>query len=126
MLTWDQLSHKEQLQSIHWDLYKDVHGIRPRWMPYAEMSVEALEEEINSLQGQLEAVMANEAVAYNEAAAAFEQRVQQTIALGAKTRETAIAWIVDAEDVQGDYEFLCYKLGLRYGYFKEVVDTLVA
>ena len=49
----------------------------------------------------------------------FEKRVEETIALGAKNRETAIKWIHDAEDTDNDDEYLCYRLGLPYTYFKE-------
>ena len=37
MKSWEELSRKEQLAATHYDFYKDVHGIRPRWMNYEEM-----------------------------------------------------------------------------------------
>jgi hypothetical protein len=43
----DLLRH--DLESTIWDLYKEVHGIRPRWVNFKEMSVADLEATIVSL-----------------------------------------------------------------------------
>lgn len=40
----------EALSSYHWDLYKEVNGIRPRWYRYDEMSLEQLEEAVLRLE----------------------------------------------------------------------------
>ena len=48
------------------------------------------------------------------AIAEFEHRVMETIRHGAGDRKTAIRWIVDGLDVDGDYSYACYKLGLPY------------
>jgi hypothetical protein len=40
---------RNELESEIWDLYKSVHGIRPRWVNFKEMSVADLEETIASL-----------------------------------------------------------------------------
>jgi hypothetical protein len=37
---------------------------------------------------------------------------------GAKTREQALRWVHEAEGSNGDDEYLCYLLGLPYGYFR--------
>ena len=52
------------------------------------------------------------------AARDFEARIGEMIALGAKTRETALRWIHEADGTGGDDEYLCYKNGLAYGYFR--------
>ena len=50
MLTsWEELSRRDQLAATHYDFYKDVHGIRPRWMNYDAMSEEDLEKELDLL-----------------------------------------------------------------------------
>ena len=41
---------------------------------------------------------------------------------GAGDRETALRWIMDASDCDGDWEFLCFHHHLPYGYFKQSVD----
>jgi hypothetical protein len=40
--------------------------------------------------------------------------------LGAKNREQAIAWIKQSENAENeDDDYLCYLLGLPYGYFEK-------
>lgn len=48
----------QELSSVHFDFYKEVHGIRPRWFNYKAMSVEQLEEEIKQLKSEHDAQMA--------------------------------------------------------------------
>ena len=38
---------------------------------------------------------------------------------GARTREQALRWIHEAEGTQGDDEYLCFTVGLPYGYFRK-------
>jgi hypothetical protein len=60
-----------------------------------------------------------EAAAEQLAVDRFEAQIRNWIKVGAKTRETAIRWFHDVEDTQGDADYLCYRLGLPYGYIKE-------
>jgi RNase H-fold protein (predicted Holliday junction resolvase) len=41
-------------QSTHYDLNKEVNGIRPRWFKYDEMTTEEIEREIDSLCNQMD------------------------------------------------------------------------
>ena len=43
-----------QARSTHWDLYKDINGIRPRFMDYDSMTVEQINAEIELLCGNEE------------------------------------------------------------------------
>lgn len=106
------------------DLYKDVHGVRPRehefydatttderrqeiWDYYCQM----LDEELKREQNQ-------KALAVEK----FEDRLFRLIVLGAGDRETAIRWMADAYDPEmGElqiYEEIEFVLGLPYGYIK--------
>jgi len=58
--------------------------------------------------------------AETEAIDRFEQHVTNTICMGARDRETALRWIMDASNANGDWEYLCYDLGLPYHYFRKV------
>ena len=118
--TWNELSRKEQLESIFWDAYKDAYGFRPRGHNISAMTEQQLECEISELTQIIERNQKQEELEQQEAIIRFEKRVEKTIALGAKNREDAIRWIHDAEDTSGDDEYLCYRLGLPYTYFKEV------
>lgn len=47
---------RDRWAAIHYDLYKDVHGIRPRGTNYAAMTAEQIKAEIAQLDSQLESV----------------------------------------------------------------------
>ena len=116
--SWEELSYKEQLAAQHYDFYKDVHGIRPRWMNYDAMTVEELELEMKQLSTEADYVFAEEKRIQEENVAKFEQHVTNTICMGARDRETALRWIMDASEAGGDWEYFCYLNGLPYSHFK--------
>ena len=118
--SWDELSVLEQARETYWDMYKDAYGVRPRGIDTSSWTLDQFQDEF---------VILGQAIAYAEierketeanATVVFEQRVQSLIELGAKDRATAMRWIHEAEDTQGDDEYLCYTLGLPYQYFRKV------
>jgi len=118
MQSWDQMSRRDQLAATHYDFYKDVHGVRPRWMDYDSMTEQDLEAELDNLSKQAEVVFAEEAKREQEAIVAFEARVADLLDTGAADRETAIRWIHEAEGSDGDTDYLCFLVGVPYGYIK--------
>lgn len=124
MLTaWEDMSRIEQLQCIFWDLYKDVYGFRPRHISTDFMTEAELEAELNSLQAEGERRWAAEKAEQDRNVVALEARIQSLIDMGAGDRTTAIRWIDQAEQSNGDLEYLCYLLNVPYGYFGAVVFT---
>lgn len=113
------MSRIEEQRDIWWDLYKDAHGVRPRGIDTTGWDEKDFDQELNYLQGCIDVNHAARLEDEARAAAAFEQRIVETVALGAWTRDNAVRWIHEAEDTQGDDEYLCFRLGLRYGYFKQ-------
>jgi hypothetical protein len=118
--TWEQMSDLEQAQSIYWDMYKDAHGVRPRGIDTSTWTMQDFQLEFASLQEVIVREEANRQVAEKEAVDKFEQHVTNTICMGARDRETALRWIMDASNANGDWEYLCYDLGLPYHYFRKV------
>ena len=118
--TWEQMSDLEQAQCIYWDMYKDAHGVRPRGIDTSTWTLQDFQLEFASLQEVIVREEANRQVAETEAIAKFEQHVTNTICMGARDRETALRWIMDASNANGDWEYLCYDLGLPYQYFRKV------
>ena len=114
---WSDLSELEQLQSIYWDAFKDAHGIRPRGIDTSTWTVEDFEAELVSLGEVADRAQAARLASEAEAAEVLEVRIQNLMHPGTN-RERVIAWIADAEGANGDMEFLCFLLGLRYGYFR--------
>jgi hypothetical protein len=117
--SWEEMSELEQLACEFWDFYKEAHGFRPRHVDVSEWTV----EEFHSEFVELARVCKQNAEARNEAEAAaavrFEARITDLIASGAGDRATAIRWIAEAEKINGDMDYLCFLLGLDYGYFKQ-------
>lgn len=107
------------------DLYKDVYGFRPRgsaWTSWISMSEGEKQAEWDRLVARLDDVIHEQEEAYILAAKKFEKLVTETIQSGAGDRETALRWIMDASDCDGDWEFLSFHHHLPYGYFKQSVD----
>lgn len=123
--TWEEMTVLEQMACQYWDMYKDAHGVRPRGIDTSSWTEGDFIKEFNYLgcliEQQEEARREDERLA----AVKFEQRVQMLIGMGAGDRETALRWIHEAEGSNGDDEYLCFLLGLRYGYFR-AVDAVAA
>lgn len=118
--SWEELTHKEQLECIFWDAYKDAHGFRPRHIDVSAMTVAELEAELKILSTEIAVQEQERKESEEKASYDFEIRVQSLMTAGAKTREQALRWIHEAEGSDGDDEYLCFLVGLPYGYFKKV------
>ncbi len=115
--TWEEMSELEQAQCMFWDMYKDAWGVRPRGIDTSTWTIEDFDAEFESLQKTINANFEQEQAEQAEAIKRFEQHVTNTICMGAGDRETALRWIMDASNANGDWEYLCYDLGLPYRYF---------
>ncbi len=113
------MTELEELESIYCEMYKDVYGMKARW--YRAESVEQARADIARLEEEL--ILSEKARIEDEARAVvkFCKRIEDTIKAGAGNRETALRWIMEADDARGDWEFLCYLNGLPYGFFKQAV-----
>ena len=111
------MTELEELEMIYSEMYKDVHGMKARW--YRAESVEQARADIARLEEEL--VLAEKARLEDEARAVvrFCKRIEDTIKSGAGDRETALRWIMEADDARGDWEFLCYLNGLPYDFFRK-------
>ena len=118
--SWEELTQLEQAQSIYWDMYKDAYGFRPRSIDTSNWTLEQFQDEFVILGQAIDAEEKVRVQSQENAMFSFEKRVDDLIFSGAKDRATAIRWIHEAEDTQGDDEYLCYTLGLPYGYFRKV------
>ena len=115
--TWDEMSTLEQMQAQYWDMYKDAYGIRPRHMNLEAMTEADFEAEFKILGEVIEREAAIRKESEFKAEVDFEMRVQNLLATGARDRGMALRWIHEAEGTNGDDEFLCWTVGLPYGYF---------
>ena len=118
--SWEELTTLEQYSSIYWDMYKDAFGIRPRGIDTSVWTEADFLAEFKELSEIIDREEKVRVVTEQNAIFSFEKRVSDLMYSGAKDRATAMRWIHEAEDTQGDDEYLCYTLGLPYQYFCKV------
>lgn len=118
--SWEEMSDVEQLHSIWWDAYKDAYGFRPRGQDVGHWTAEDFRSELDRLGEEIDRAEKQRRADEAEAVVRFSKRIEKTIKSGAGDRETALRWIMEADDCRGDWEYLCYQNGLPYGFFKNV------
>ena len=117
--SWDQLSKLEQAQCTYWDMYKDAYGVRPRGIDTSTWTLEQFEAEFAELGRAIDLEEAQRKIDEAVAITKFEDSVTNLMHTGTN-RERVIAWLMDAEGANGDYEYFCFTQGLPYTYFKQV------
>jgi len=121
--SWEEYTPLEQAAMTYWDMYKDAHGFRPRHVDTSAWTLEQFEEEFKVLEGVIEREHILRKEREEQAMHEFEMRMLDLLRSGAKDRAMALRWIHEAEETNGDDEYLCYTVGLPYGYFR--VDSVV-
>lgn len=117
--SWEEMTVLEQMACQYWDMYKDAHGVRPRGIDTSNWTEEDFLKEFEYLGKVIDQEEARRKQDEERAMHDFEMRVLNLQMSGAKNREQALRWIHEAEDTNGDDEYLCYCLGLPYGYFRK-------
>ena len=117
--SWEEMSDLEQAQCTYWDMYKDAHGVRPRGIDTSTWALADFESEFASLGTAIAVADMERKESEQKSSYEFEARMKTLIGAGAKDRATALRWVHEAEGTNGDDEYLCYTLGLAYGYFKQ-------
>ena len=117
--SWEEMSVLEQMQCQYWDMYKDAYGVRPRGIDTTEWTEEEFMAEFETLGKVIEREEIARKESEAQASIRFEAQIQSMISSGAKSRESALTWIHEAEGSNGDDEYLCFLLGLPYGYFRK-------
>jgi hypothetical protein len=115
------------------DLYKDVHGVRPRYINFNEWSDGELEVYTDKLIVQLKENEELERLQEEADVKGFQDQIQKTIELGAGDRKTALKWLFSSEEYdQGEYvtdwdvDGFLYKKGIVHSDFgKEVKKELL-
>jgi hypothetical protein len=117
--SWSELSPLEQASAQYWDMYKDAYGVRPRWIDTTSWTLDAFEKEFESLAETIRENIARQELEEKQAIMVLENRIASLMQSGAKDRSMAIRWIAEAEDAGSDMEYLCFLVGVPYGYFKD-------
>jgi hypothetical protein len=117
--SWSELSPLEQAAAQYWDMYKDAYGFRPRWIDTTSWTLEVFEEAFAALAESIKQNNADQELKEKQSTVSLEKRIASLMQSGAKDRSMAIRWIAEAEECNGDMEYLCFLVGVPYGYFKE-------
>lgn len=107
------------------DLHKDAFGFRPDKAFWDEWAVSNDHEKQATWDWLLDALKVeteNERVREQRAIQQFEQLVRKSMVAGAGDRETALRWIMDASNCDGDWEYLCFHHGLPFDYLTKTVQ----
>ena len=125
----------ERSDVLSWisDLYKDVHGVRPRYINFKEWSDGELEVYTDKLIVQLKENEELERLQEEADVKSFKDQIQKTIELGAGDRKTALKWLFSSEEYDpGEYvtdwdvDGFLYKKGIIHSDFgKEVKKELL-
>lgn len=86
-------TYKDELVQTLWDLFKEVHGVRPRGMGYEKYSVTDLEHEVARLQRSLEEEIRHEREMEDRA-------INSCMDCGASDIATAMRWLEDAYEME--------------------------
>jgi len=86
-------NRKDELIQTLWDLFKDVHGIRPRGMDYDRWSLTDLEWEVAMLQQSLDDDLRWEREQEDRA-------INACMDSGASDIATAMRWLEEAYDME--------------------------
>ena len=114
MRDWDDLKEKEQLLQYISDCHKDAYGFRPRGIYSIFDSVEHLKAELDRLVEVANQVYLEEQALKSDNWKQLHKDFSNLVNIGAKDFKQALAWDMEAEDVDGDFEYYCYKKGVEY------------
>jgi hypothetical protein len=122
--TWEEMTELEQAQATFWDMYKDAHGFRPRHIDTSSWTLAQFDQEFSDLAEIMKANEIKQGIQEAIAVEKFERRVAEMISIGAKDQAMAMRWIHEAEDTQGDNDYLAWTLGLPYRYFSKQLQSV--
>jgi len=109
---------RDELKTNIWETYKEVNGIRPRWMDMDSMSTQELQDTMDRLDVEAEEEYKRDQEDKRLAIVEFEALVEKSIEMGARDRDQAIEWLRQAEG-EDDYplnESMEYAYNIPYGY----------
>lgn len=108
-------------EELYSDLHKDALGFRPKaaeWLSWKSMSDDEKQAHWDVLIRTMEEDEKQREIDEANMLATVETRIAREIAAGA-TRREAIDRLMTEQDALGDPDFLCFKLGIPYGTFRQ-------
>lgn len=90
MLNQNTLSDLENTLSLYSDVYKDIHGIRPRWMRSDTITLAQAEAELESL------------LEYSSSLAAYEAELAENAAFEARLMDVSLDGSLEKYEVMAE------------------------
>ncbi len=87
------MTYKDELLQTLWDLFKEVHGVRPRGMNYDLCSITDLQSEVATLQRMLDEELRYQRKLEDDA-------INSCMDCGAPDIATAMRWLEDAYEME--------------------------
>lgn len=117
--TLDELE-RDELATYIYDAHKTAFGCKGRHYDFNAMSLQELKDEADYISKACDEQMELEAKMEKEAVERFETSIKEYLPM-AGSREDAIRWILQAEDLDKEWDagYICYNLGLPYSMEKE-------
>jgi len=107
---------------LYSDFHKDTYGMRPGetgFRYWNSLTPDEKQAEWERMGETMRAEQEWEQRMFEKRSAQFELDVQGLVRMGAGDRKTAVRWLMDASDANGDWDYFCFLNGLPYGYFSE-------
>ena len=125
---------REEAINYIWDVYKTIHGVRPRHIKFSEMDDEQLQLQVKILANDLNLYTQETDRETAEAEQKFEAMIQEITECGGIggspiKRSTALRWIADDRVYTQDIEQLLWEHDLIYSnkfeaYVKEFLEAI--
>lgn len=107
-----------ELETYIWDCYKDVHGIRPRWINFSEMSTAEMQKMADDLAKEVKESIEREEQEQALAKEKFDSHILALITDYNVDENTAVRWDMQSENVNvsdaQDVEHYFWRKGLSF------------
>jgi len=114
MISSNYSDEKNELLSMHSDMYKDAYGFRPRGVNFDKHTIKHINDEIDFLQEIIEDDMKLQAIRQQQDIVAFKNLIQETIEHGAGNHETALRWLLEGSEYPQDIEMFVWSTGIDF------------
>jgi hypothetical protein len=126
-------SEREEMIMIYSDRYKDIHGVRPRWMRWDEYSDEEVKQEYDRQSKQYSEYIDQENKKVEKNDQEFKQEIEMLKGKGAKDEKQAIEWMLQSDNIKYpfgeysdymDFEYWLSQQELSYGLESKIKKLL--
>ena len=118
---------RDELITYIWDGHKDAYGFRNRSYDFDSMTLTELKDEADRISNAVQESMEEDRAREKRAIENLESRIKSNIDIGAADRQTAVRWILEAEELIGewDIDYINFSLGVPYGHMKKEFELAV-